>query len=380
MAKVLLTGSTGNLGTYILDRLIKSQQVEQIWCLNRSDDVSTRQKKLLGAKGLSIEIPAYVSFFQSNTAAHDLGLTTEDCADIASNVTHIIHAAWPVDWNKSFSSFKESIRGVRNLIDLASAAANAPLLFYISSVAAAGNWGAVPGARDTVPEQEIEDWKVARMGYGQSKLVSERLLAEATRSSGATTAVCRVGQVAGPVENGTNGVWPKQEWLPSMITSSKFLGCLPKTLGPANVLDWVPVDELSTIIVELLLNSQPAGSLRFHHVTNPNTAQWQTLLPTVQQALQDSKESHELDLVDLPDWVERLERSAGADMSSLDQNPAVKLLPFFQNLKDKALHLPKAKAVRLETKHSSTRSQTLAQMEPVSAQWMSLWMQQWQLC
>lgn len=52
------------------------------------------------------------------------------------------------------------------------------------------------------------------MGYGESKYVAERLLEIAAGEFGVSAAICRVGQLAGPVKKG--GMWSKQEWLPSV--------------------------------------------------------------------------------------------------------------------------------------------------------------------
>ena len=62
----------------------------------------------------------------------------------------------------------------------------------------------------------MQDLSVASsMGYGQSKLISERLLDEAARVSGVGSAVCRVGIIAGPVERPA-GMWSKHEYIPSV--------------------------------------------------------------------------------------------------------------------------------------------------------------------
>ena len=67
------------------------------------------------------------------------------------------------------------------------------------------------------------------MGYAESKYISELLLEEATKTSGVSATICRVGQVAGPLAKG--GMWNKQEWLPS-VSESKSIYSLPKS--PAN--------------------------------------------------------------------------------------------------------------------------------------------------
>lgn len=321
--------------------------------------------------GLETRLPnSKVSFHLYDLDKRDIGLVTEVATSLAETVTHYIHCAWPVDWNRRFSSFRPALQGVCNLLQFVSTASKNPKLFFVSSVATAGNWGTVPGARLKVPEEEIDDWKVARFGYGQAKLVAERLIADASRTHGLTAVICRVGQVAGPVRRGNLGMWPEQEWFPSLIRSSSLLRCVPETLGPLEDVDWVPVDYLSQIMVELLLCDQPAGSTTYYHIVNPEPRPWQSLLPSVQAILGPGTSA-----VSLPAWVDALESSAAS--SNAEQNPAVKLLPFFSDLRDKALHLPRVRAAMLDVKHTSKRSITLREMNAIHSDWMALWMRQW---
>jgi len=71
-----------------------------------------------------------------------------------------------------------------------------------------------------VPESAFHDFTVpSAMGYGESKYVAELLLEQATEESGVAAAICRVGQLAGPVVK--EGIWNKQEWLPSVSAVKK---------------------------------------------------------------------------------------------------------------------------------------------------------------
>lgn len=70
-----------------------------------------------------------------------------------------------------------------------------------------------------VPEVAIDHPNVTlRQGYSESKWVAERLLDAARKSSGVSSGILRVGQIAGPVEGARarNGAWNRQEWLPSV--------------------------------------------------------------------------------------------------------------------------------------------------------------------
>ncbi|KAI9662329.1 MAG: putative secondary metabolism biosynthetic enzyme [Bathelium mastoideum] len=296
------------------------------------------------------------------------------------DVTHILHNAWPVDFNRAFTSFEPQIRGVKHLLDFATDCRHDALLFFISSISVAARWGAMPGSRAKVPEKVIEDWRVASMGYGQSKLVSERLLAEASKTTGVKTAICRVGQVGGPVSYGQKGQWNKQEWLPSLIASSKYLQALPKSLGPLEDIDWIPVDHLAQILVELL--TMETGQLRndtksrnsantVYHLVNPNTCSWHTLLPAVVKHLGEN-----LATVEFVEWVELLQKSM-SETSNYELNPSAKLFDFFDDLRDKTVRFPKSRSVTLETKQTVRCSPTLAGLNKVDLNWMDLWMQQW---
>jgi len=77
-----------------------------------------------------------------------------------------------------------------------------------------------------VPETAIEDPSIPEhQGYSESKWIAEGLLNAAAKRSGVSSTICRVGQIAGPVEKGVKGVWNPQEWLPSV--SATFPTVMP---------------------------------------------------------------------------------------------------------------------------------------------------------
>jgi thioester reductase-like protein len=158
-AVVLLTGSTGNIGTYLLASLANNAQVEAIWCLNRASGVQDKQPELLRSRGLNIPnvSQARIHYLQCTFEKHKLGLDDSLCAELAATTAHIIYCAWPVDFNRSFKLFLPSIRVVSRFIELAQSAAKRPPIFFVSSISAAGNWTAIPGARRKVPNDEIDD-------------------------------------------------------------------------------------------------------------------------------------------------------------------------------------------------------------------------------
>lgn len=94
--RIVLTGSTGSLGSYILDHLIKTESVKEVWCLNRSADAESRQARLNAKRGLRSDFAASnVRFLQAKLSEERLGLQETDYGNISERVTHIIGKSSP---------------------------------------------------------------------------------------------------------------------------------------------------------------------------------------------------------------------------------------------------------------------------------------------
>ena len=218
---VLLTGSTGSLGSYLLSQLIDDADVSKIICLDRSSDSAERYNQNRLRRGLSAATSSRVEFYKVDLSLKRFGVDETAYNRISAAVMHIVHCQWPVNFNWTLQVFEPYIAGVGNLIELAHSAPHEPLVLFVSSVAAVGGW-----KRGPVPEAFISDLNAsAPTGYGQSKLIAEYLLHEAGRISGVRSAVCRVGIVAGPVAR-EEGLWNVHEYIPSVsertLTASSY--------------------------------------------------------------------------------------------------------------------------------------------------------------
>lgn len=158
--------------------------------------------------------------------------------ELLNSVDTIIHNAWKVDFNHSVDSFEEThIRGVRRFIDFSLSSRSNAHLHFISSISTIGAW--TPEMGGLIPEVPMEDIAVVLpQGYGESKHIAERICLEASQRSHVPTSVYRVGQIAGLTT--ARGQWNPQEWLPTIIATSKAMGKIPDRLGSTAV-DWVPV-------------------------------------------------------------------------------------------------------------------------------------------
>lgn len=251
---VLLTGSTGSLGSCPLDSLINKKDVSHIYCLIRGENGLGRHTASQAAKGLQ-PLSKKVTCLHANLSEPFFGLSKKEYRHILDQTTEIIHNAWQVDFNMSIKSFSNQIAIVRRFIDFSVHSTHGAKIVFISSVCAVG------GISGNAPEKIYTDWNTPlNIGYGQSKFIAERLLDAASNEAGIPTTVIRVGQIAGPTT--AAGEWPKKEWIPSLIASSKCLGAIPDSLGTGDDVDWVPVDILGKGIVEMTFSS--AGTERMY--------------------------------------------------------------------------------------------------------------------
>ena len=90
-------GSTGNLGTYLLDCLLRTPGICKITCLNRSPEASERQASSHRTRGLlTISDSLKVNFVQCDLSQSRLGMAPQVYANMTATATHLIHIAWSV--------------------------------------------------------------------------------------------------------------------------------------------------------------------------------------------------------------------------------------------------------------------------------------------
>ncbi|CRG84906.1 hypothetical protein PISL3812_02079 [Talaromyces islandicus] len=361
---VLLTGSTGSVGSYVLDALVRDIRVSRIYCLTRGSDGRQRQENSQSFRGLQ-PIPEKVEFLESDLSKPYLGVGRDKYRDLLNSVTTVIHNAWKVNFNLTVDSFTANIASVRRMIDFSTHSAFGAGIFFISSISTVtNNLGA------TVSERIYSEWgSPQNIGYAQSKFIGERLLDTAAKEAGVPAVVCRVGQVAGPTTH--LGQWPTQEWLPSLISSSKYLGKLPKSLAALENVDWVPVDTVGQIVAELA--TKPAREMQsslVYQIVNPKSTSWQLLAPTVANCLSSTAQ---IELVSLNEWVTAL-RETASKTEDIELNPAIKLLDFFE-----AISGGRVEGSQFQTQQAVEASPTMAQIGPVNDAWMKNWLRQWDL-
>lgn len=243
---VILTGSTGNLGSNILYSLATDPTVSIIFCLNRrsaasetnSEKQHARQVKANQRGGINMPEDAWakIHLLEVDHKQIDMGLDNETYRQL-SHASYIIHNAWPMDFNRSLVSFETQFQALDNIIRLVlnAKAAPAPRILFTSSIAAVARYG-VQYNESVVPEEPMDNPEVsAHFGYPEAKWVCEQILLKvaAMHAGLIEPIIVRVGQLTGST---TAGVWSPAEHLPSIFKSSQTLKALPDLSGVSSFL------------------------------------------------------------------------------------------------------------------------------------------------
>lgn len=397
---VILTGSTGAVGSHILHEILHNKAISHVYCLNRSSDSRAVQESRNSERGIPTEFPsARVTFLTADLCKPNFGLESTVYNTILSTTTQIIHNAWPVNFNQRLQSFQPSLDGVFNLVSFAAHAKQSPSVFFLSSISAVINYHQVPDAEPQVPERAVASLACpGQMGYGESKYLAERMLDYAAAKLNIKTGAARVGQVAGTAENPRG--WNRNEWFPSLVVSSRALRALPLSLGAfedpscagglMDSVDWVPVDQLASILVELSMHlptQSASAGVRIFHPLNPHPRQWKSLAPTVARTIQGTlEETHnngslapEVRLVEYTEWLDLLRSSTarlemGDKEQILREVPANKLLEFFESLVVKGVdQIPR----QLLIDQAIETSPSLRSLEAIRDEWVEGWVRGW---
>ncbi|THG99107.1 hypothetical protein EW026_g3199 [Hermanssonia centrifuga] len=317
---VLLTGSTGNIGSHILAALLADNRISKVYTLNRAS--STSEDRLATAfrdRDLPVALLSHPKLrsLAGDLSQDNFGLEQSIYTEIINSATHIVHNAWTVNFNHPLSAFEKQIAGVRRVVDICASSPRPVRLLFTSSVGAAGGWRADDGL---VPEKPLPNPEIAALnGYAASKYVVEQILSKAAEN-GLNMVSLRMGQACGSRET---GAWGTTEWMPILVKSSIALGCLPDIDG---LVSWVPLDAIGGLYIDLLLSEQALPQLM--NVVHPRPTQWKNVLAAIGEEL-----GGHLPFVPLDAWVHKLEAYASEpSKQDLDNIPAIKLLTFFRGM------------------------------------------------
>ena len=279
---ILLTGTTGNLGSHLLKVLSEHRRVPHVVCLVRAKSHRSTSSVLKGAisaqqeafddRGIKLSEAAWlkVKILAWRLGEDRLGLGEQDYYYLASTITHIFHGAWPMDFQRKLSSFEVQIKALRDLITLARFAHHLqpiikPRIILASSIAVVRNYAAAPSSIGMVPEIPLHDPTNAplAMGYAEAKWICEQVVESAYNELQCEVQpmIVRIGQLTG---SQTSGYWSLKEHFPTLVKSSMAIGHLPDLHGVSNLSYFVLLRFQADPFLDTIVASSRSCSTRHH--------------------------------------------------------------------------------------------------------------------
>lgn len=262
---LLLTGSTGFLGAFLLAELLEQTQAE-IYCLIRAaneQEALARLQRQVGYYALQDSIDwGRVIAVCGDLAEPRLGLSESRYQDIAGQVEVIYHNGAEVNFVKPYQALKAAnVLATEEVLRLA-CCGKSKAVHYVSTLSVFGETAALNPLGYQEQDEPKADANLVN-GYAQSKWVAEKLVSLA-KDRGFQVTVYRPATVAG---DSRSGIWNTEDFLCRLIK-----GCLQLGYAPAERirLDMAPVDYMSRSIVALsLLPSSIGGCFHLNHPTPP---------------------------------------------------------------------------------------------------------------
>ncbi|KAL5361508.1 hypothetical protein BJX96DRAFT_185315 [Aspergillus floccosus] len=374
-ATVLLTGSTGNLGSNLLAHLINLPTVKRVVCLNRrgSDtsradiDLVQQQLGIAKSKGVIIEpeAAAKIEVMPCDPSADSFGLSPEAYTHLAAQITHILHNAWPMDFKRSLASFQSQFQYLNNLLRLAHDVRLRrppirPRFLFVSSIAVVGQYPRTHGTR-FIPEGPSDKLSVTDdFGYGKAKYVCEEIIrAAADRYPEMEFGIVRVGQMSG---SSRTGYWNPKEHIPTLIKFASMVGQLPDI---QQTLSWIPVDSAASVLGDILLGPSISG---IYHLENPIRQAWHDILGIFASSLG-------VNTVNVPfdQWLCNVQ-GAVQEHGTEDERMEYDML---SNFLEKDFQRMATGRVILDTSRSRAASRILREMGEISAGLVSKYVSEW---
>ncbi|OAQ99443.1 hypothetical protein LLEC1_05033 [Akanthomyces lecanii] len=268
---VLLTGSTGYLGAFLLKSLLENTTANII-CLVRftepKDDcrpagIARVRKNLIDLGIWEDSMLDRIDIFPGNLARKRLGLSPEMFDDLASRAQVIVHAAATVNLVYPYAALRNAnVGGTREMLRLASR--HGATLHHISTN------GVLPPSVEGWPEDTMISIDAVPTdlldGYGQTKWVAEKLVCEAGRR-GVPVKIYRPGTISG---HSTTGATNTYDLLNALIVESLHLGHVPDVEGW--YAEMTPVDFVSDAITTLANHDDPNQTVYHVGDSKPPTA------------------------------------------------------------------------------------------------------------
>ncbi|PFY41743.1 amino acid adenylation domain-containing protein [Bacillus toyonensis] len=242
--KILLTGSTGFLGSYILRDLIEQNYEVYVLIRGNNPDKRLQEKYHFYFKKT---LPSHsIHILNGDITKKYLGLDYQIFYELSNKIDAIIHSAADVRFHGNFKKFNvNNIEGTKNMLQLLELNSNIEF-HHISTVGLLEDL-AVEGLWDAFNNDTRKTMDIQNNTYTKTKLAAENVVLDQLHNR--EVFIYRIGNLVGSMESGQfqenirdNALYG---WIRSMIL-------LNKAIDVDWQVDLTPVDFASKVIVNAL--------------------------------------------------------------------------------------------------------------------------------
>jgi len=268
---VLLTGSTGFLGSHFLHKLTENTEIHVILIVRAKSNEEALERvqslyKHQHGKLLSAEQLSRIEVLCGDVAEPQFGLTNQDWQKVISSVEDIIHLAARVKHSGEYSAFEhDNVTTVEQIIACAAVGRTKRIHFASSTAVAHGNYAEEPLVR-LYTEFDREVAPHYNNPYSRSKVEAEQLL-ETAKANGVVVNIYRFGNVLFHSNSGQFQRNVSENGIYTIFRAFIILGCYPDSAR--RELDFGFVNEMTDAFFKIYECTSLNNGV--YHLFNPNS-------------------------------------------------------------------------------------------------------------
>ncbi|KDM91763.1 hypothetical protein EA58_09635 [Photobacterium galatheae] len=275
--QVLLTGSTGFIGAFLLHEVLETLPSARVCCLVRADNEQTGQQRIMAnLTRYGLWHPDYTARLQvipADLSQPNAGMTQQAWESLAATVQWIIHNGAHVNHLLPYSALKPAnVDGTTALLRLAGEQ-RLKLFSFVSAIGTLNPQGEARRLTEQVWLSEEtplhEQRHLAESGYAASKWVAEGMVLQA-RQQGIPCHIFRLGRVAAHSQTGQCAA---QDILARYLQTCRQLGQYPEDEKTEKM---IPVDTAVKAMVALSLRQ--ARQPQDFHLIGRDQLGWNQIL------------------------------------------------------------------------------------------------------
>lgn len=317
---LLVTGSTGFIGSFLLAELSQQTQAQLI-CLVRANDNAEAKRRLfaiLQKRGIDTNNLSQIIVIAADLSQPHFGLAQAVYTKLCQQVDAVIHGAAEVNLLYAYQAlYASNVLGTKHILDFCGEVQLKPL-YYLSTN------GIFPLRAEEYPESARIDAYLEQLdcGYAQSKWVAEKCVWQA-QTAGLPVMIFRPGNVG---MHSQTGAYNAQDFNSLLLREFHLQQTIPYNIE----LEFTPADHLISLMIQAMLNKPIAAQV--FNLTNPkriSATDLQAILPNYK-------------LIDNEQWLKHIKQPS---LAALLHSPADLLVPmrFIQKYYKVAKHHDLAK-------------------------------------